>query len=193
MTCVAVAVFLCVFWGAGCILGACVSRLTGAHKRALEQKRLEKELAEQDDTDWIDEEEDEMEDEEEVMRRSWQYRLKSLMASSSFTFLILSVVFVDLIVAITANYLGDYDIEASKNQQTHVDIFSRCVVLFFFIEIALRVYVWRYVTGSYGKFCKDPLNVIDLLLVIIDVVLEVAVLFLMSMAERYNKSGDVSI
>ena len=195
VTCVAVSVFLCIFWGCGCVLGACLYRLSGAHKRHLEERRLAKVLAEQDDDEdnlWIDEDEEAMEDSEEVMMRTWQYRMKEFLASSRATFLILSVVFVDLIVVITSGFLTEYDIKASSTQQKHVDIFSYVVVLFFFFEIVLRIHVWRKVTGNYRAFCTDPLNIIDLLLVIIDVVLEITVLILLSYVEKYQSEEQVS-
>ena len=195
VTCVAVSVFLCIFWGCGCVLGACLYRLSGAHKRHLEERRLAKVLAEQDDDEdnlRIDEDEEAMEDSEEVMMRTWQYRMKEFLASSRATFLILSVVFVDLIVVITSGFLTEYDIKASSTQQKHVDIFSYVVVLFFFFEIVLRIHVWRKVTGNYRAFCTDPLNIIDLLLVIIDVVLEITVLILLSYVEKYQSEEQVS-
>ena len=174
VTCVAVAVFCCTFWGLGCVLGACVSRLTGEHRRLREEKKLRKALAEMDNDDdddddddlLVDEDEEALDDEDEVMRRTWEYKMKVFLGSPFATLLILSVVFVDLILVITSNYLGNYEVEANDTQQKHVDLFSYAVVIFFFLEITVRIHVWHKVTETWGAFCKDPLNIIDLLSVL---------------------------
>ena len=145
-----------------------------------------------DDDLLVDEDEEALDDEDEVMRRTWEYKMKVFLGSPFATLLILSVVFVDLILVITSNYLGNYEVEANDTQQKHVDLFSYAVVIFFFLEITVRIHVWHKVTETWGAFCKDPLNIIDLLLVIVDVTLEIAVLFLLAYAEKYNKAGDVS-
>ena len=138
-----------------------------------------------DESDWIDEAEDKMSDAEEVMRRRWQWKVLDFLYGIPMLILMLTVVFVDLIVAVCAEVL-----DPSDGQNRQVILFGYVCIAFFFAEIFLRMWTFAYVHGSMIKFFKDFLNCVDFLVVFMDVAVLIIMFFLLSYAEDYDSNAE---
>lgn len=90
---------------------------------------------------------------------SWQYKCLKFQESIPFTFLVCVIVFLELFI------INRLPSESDREG------WGLGVTLFFFVEIALRLYNFFAVYGDLVSFFTDPLRILDSVLVLIDVVL----------------------
>jgi Ca2+-binding EF-hand superfamily protein len=139
-----------------------------------------------DDTDWYDEDEENMTDAEEVMRRTWQWRWLQFFQGGLYTIFVVTLVTVGLIVGACSEIFLD----PSQKQIRQVELFDILTTLLFFFEMTLRVYCFYFCYASFCRFIADFFNFVDLTVVLLDTALMVILSIFLGSAAAYYPNAE---